>query len=698
MTTPVAPSPDVLRIDNLCVAYRMGGEWVDAVRGLTLSIGRSEAFGLVGESGCGKSTTAFAVMNYLGRNGRIRAGRIEFLGQDLSALSEAEVRRLRGRRMAMVYQNPQTSLNPALRVGRQIAEGVQYHEGLDRRAARDRTLEILEKVHMPNAASVLDRYPHQLSGGMQQRVLIAMALITNPDLIILDEPTTGLDVTTEAAVLDLLNELKQTFAAAILYISHNLKVVAQVCDRVGVMYAGELVETSGVAEVFARPRHPYTLDLLECIPSADKHYTRDRLRTIQGRVPLPTELPPGCSYRPRCRFAQDRCHHERPLLTPTDAAVHLARCFFSRAVASAPSQAERRAALPTDLAPTAIGGAAPLLHVDNLHKYHERQEWRLPGLGRRSEAVRAVAGVSFTVQAAETLALVGESGSGKTTLGHCIVGLLTPTEGNITFEGEKATVAVEQRPAAMRDRLQMVFQNPDSTLNPRHRIGHILERALRRVAGRPAPSPRRAAEPAQPAARRQRVTELLQAVRLDGSYADRYPDQLSGGEKQRVAIARAFASEPDLVVCDEAVSALDVSVQAAILNLLVELKQAHQCAYLFISHDLAVVRYLADRVGVMYSGQLVEVGGVEAVFSGPNHPYTEALLAASSGPETPGRPGRVPLAGPPANAAHALTGCPFHPRCPRKLGGQCETQAPPWQTVAEEHRIRCHIPLAPLAE
>jgi peptide/nickel transport system ATP-binding protein len=677
----------VLRLDNLHVAYNMNGAMVDVVRGVSFDIGRGETYGLVGESGCGKSTTAFAVMNYLGHNGRISAGQIHFRGQNLAALSADELRRLRGRRMAMVYQNPQMALNPALRVGRQIAEVVRHHEGLDKRAARERTLAILEKVHMPDPAAVLERYPHQLSGGMQQRVVIAMALITNPDLVIMDEPTTGLDVTTEVAVLDLLKELKQTFAAAILYISHNLGVIAQICDQVGVMYAGELVESGPVAEVLERPRHPYTLDLLECAPRSDKHYTRDRLRAIQGRVPLPVQRPVGCVYQPRCRFAQEVCRHEQPALAPTGSptATQLARCFLSNDVVATGPNTD--IASPVAFTPRAVdaGGAPPpLLEVTDLHKYHERQPSLFSWLGRRIPPVRAVVGINFAIAPAETFALVGESGCGKTTVGRCVVGLLAPTAGRLTFEGMDVTLPVERRPARLRQSLQMVFQHPDSTLNPRHSVGRTLDRALQRFGVE------------ERSTRRQRVADLLHAVRLDASYADRPPGQLSGGEKQRVAIARAFAGAPDLIVCDEAVSALDVSVQASILNLLVDLKQAQQCAYLFISHDLGVVHYLADRVGVMYLGQFVEVGTVEQIFAAPSHPYTEALLSAVRDPESQATRAPIRLEGVVPSPTNPPAGCSFHTRCPRTTGARCETEPPLWQTSDGGHTIRCHIPLAEL--
>lgn len=688
-SAPVPPQPDpttpVLQIEDLHVAYRAETSWVDVVSGVSLTIGRGETFGLVGESGCGKSTLAFSIMNYLGRNGRIRRGKVYFQGQDLSALTAIEQRQLWGRRIAMVYQNPQAALNPALPIGRQITEVLYYQAGMEERAARLQAQAMLEKVHMPNPAAVMQRYPHQLSGGMQQRVVIAMALITNPDLLIMDEPTTGLDVTTEAVVLDLVNELKHLFDAAILYISHDLRVVARVCNRVGVMYAGQLVESGAVADVFAQPRHPYTRDLLACIPRLDQHYRQGTLAAIPGRVPLPGERPAGCVYHPRCRYVREQCRQGVPELSGT---LHRVRCFFADELLAHTTEATRETIRPGEppAQPTQpiIPPPQPLLTVEQLHKTYD-QGRKLEHLFRpQASPVRAVADVSFTIAAGTTFALVGESGCGKTTLGRCIVGLLTPGGGRIVFQGEDATRPTERRSVAQRQGMQMVFQHPDASLNPRHRVGALLGRALQRFSGKTR------------AEQRQRVTTLLQSVRLHADYAQRYPGQLSGGEKQRVALARAFASMPDLVVCDEAVSALDVSVQAAILNLLVDLQAERGCAYLFISHDLAVVRYIADQVGVMYLGKLVEIGSVEQVFSAPSHPYTEALLATITTPAPAGAGTPIRLQGTVPNPAQPLAGCPFHPRCPRRLETRCATEPPPWQEAGDGHRIACHISPAEL--
>ena len=663
----------VLSINDLHIAYRMGRNWVDVVRGISLDINKGETFGIVGESGCGKSTVAFSVMNYLGRNGRISKGNIHFGDTDLPALSEPEARKIRGKKIAMVYQNPLSSLNPSIKIGKQIAEVVIHHEGLGKAEADDRVIEILKKVHMPAPDSVMSRFPHQLSGGMQQRVGIAMALISNPDLLIMDEPTTGLDVTTEAAVLDLVNELKTEFNSAILYISHNLGVIAKVSDQVGVMYAGQFVEKGAVGEVFQNPSHPYAQDLLNCIPRLDWHYQTNRLSAIEGRVPLPTQLPQGCVFAPRCRFAQDKCSEIRPELDSFG--NRFTRCLFTNEIATGELTA-------SDVMESGVGAREDgreqevMLELTQLRKH-------FPFKGQQ---IKAVDGINFEIKAGETFALVGESGCGKSTLGRCVVGLLEPTEGTLNFQGEDISKAAAQRSEDVRQAMQIVFQNPEATLNPQHKIGRILGRAFEFFGTKDVNK------------RKEKVAQLLETVKLDGSYARRFPVQLSGGEKQRVAIARAFAGDPSLIVCDEAVSALDVSVQAAVLNLLVDLKQEKQCAYLFVSHDLAVVRYISDRVGVMYLGQMMEIGTSEQLFEAPSHPYTEALLSAVQTPDTTVEQETIRLEGSVPSPLNPPKGCPFHNRCPRKVGDICESTKPEWQDAGDGHGIFCHIPVEELRE
>lgn len=603
-------SASLLAVNDLHVAYRMDAGWVDVVHGVSLSLQDGETLGIVGESGCGKSSLAYALMQYLGDNGRISSGEVCFRGQVLNRLRSRALRKIRGRHISMVYQNPGNALHPGLRVGRQITEVLRHHDRLTQQEAQRRVLAMLERVHLADQAAILRSYPHQLSGGQQQRIVIAMALITNPDIVILDEPTTGLDATTEAAVVDLLNELQADYRMAILYISHDLSLVARLCDRVAVMYAGKFVETGTVDDIFTAPAHPYTRDLLACIPTMHMHYRHGKLPSIPGRVPTPAARLEGCAYAPRCQFAREACHHDTPPMQ-TVTSHRRARCHFVDEVLLKP----RPTADPAWNAVTSTPASTEqLLDVAHVHK----------GFGstgrvcfsRAQTAVHAVNDVSFTLQPGEVLALVGESGSGKTTLGQCIVGLLRPDAGTISWRGDDATRPAEHRPQVMRQALQMVYQMPDATLNPRHTVGQMLHRTLKRFGVRSAQE------------RRQRIATLLEAVRLDSTYQHHYPDQLSGGEKQRIAIARAFAASPEVIVCDEAVSALDVSVQASILNLLVELKQESGCAYLFIAHDLSVVRYIADRVAIMRRGKLVETGPADQVFAAPAHPFTQSLLSA----------------------------------------------------------------------
>jgi len=695
-----APGAAVLRVDNLSIEYRTRSGNVRAVRDVSFAIGRGETFGVVGESGSGKSTLAFAVMGYLSSNAQVAGGRIDYQGEDLLAMPRERWDALRGARIAMVYQDPMSSLNPSIVVGEQVAEAIVAHDPLSAKAARERTLELFAAVNMPEPAAIFQRYPHQLSGGQQQRVLIAMALANNPDLLIMDEPTTGLDVTTEAQILDLIADLKRKFSSAILYISHNLGVIARISDRIGVMYAGQMVEQGPVRDVFRRQLHPYTAGLLECLPSLDFGRKDRALKLIDGMIPDLARLPVACSFAPRCPHVREKCRAEAPPLVEV-APAHRSRCFFwreqeiERAERNARADVGRAepvrslAAGADVIQPAAKGGSAaanpgararPLLAVDHLTRNYVDGK-KLLGLFGTERIVHALDGVSIELAADETLAVVGESGCGKTTLARCIVGLVEPTSGDVRFDGRKLEGSAAERERDVRRRLQMVFQNPDSTLNPKRSIGQALARPLalfRGLAGQAAID---------------EATQLLRAVRLDERYLDRLPNQLSGGEKQRVGIARAFATNPDLIVCDEPVSALDVSVQAAILNLLGDLQARAHTAYLFISHDMSVVRYLADRVAVVYLGKIAEIGPVERVFAPPWHPYTEALLSAIPVPDPDAAATPIRLEGPVPSAANPPSGCVFHTRCPRKIGAICEREKPPARVGADGHTIVCHIPL-----
>ncbi|HKY95530.1 MAG TPA: ABC transporter ATP-binding protein, partial [Kiloniellales bacterium] len=658
-------SAPVVEIAALSLAFRRRGRLLPVIRDLSLSIGAGEAFGLVGESGCGKSTVAMAIMRYLPDNAVVTGGGIRLFGEDSLNADPATLRQWRGERIAMVYQDPGSALNPALRIGTQVAEVFRYHRGNTKEKAWRASAEMLERVKISGARAVLRKYPHELSGGQQQRVMIAMALAVNPEVLILDEPTTGLDATVEAEILDLVEGLRREYRTAILFISHNLGIVARLCERIGVLYAGHLVEEAPAARLFADPRHPYTAALLRCYPRAGLRKDSARFEPIAGALPtLGAELH-GCPFAPRCPLVRAVCESELPPLFPSEGG-RTARCFFADEV---PQLAQR--ALGTAQRPASARGAE-LLCVEQLRKRFK--------IGR--ETLVAVDDVSLSLARGEVLGLVGESGSGKSTLAKCVVGLLAPSAGAVTFDGTDVAQASRGARRPLARRLQMVFQNPDTSLNPSKKVRRILGRAVALLSRRRQGT-------------RRRVQQLAEAVRLQPGYLGQRPKALSGGLKQRVAIARALAGSPELVVCDEPVSALDVSVQAAILNLLADLQAEHGLSYLFISHDLAVVHYLADRIAVMYLGQIVELGTATAVFSAPHHPYTEALLSAA--PTLEGTSQRVALKPDLPDPLAPPSGCRFHTRCHRFLGAICQQQEPPWQRTAKANAYRCHIPPAELA-
>jgi peptide/nickel transport system ATP-binding protein len=661
-TSELAENTPALRVGGLTVSYHRGGQFRRVLEEVSLQIMPAEALGLVGETGCGKTTLALALMRYLPPSARVDAGTITVDGRDLRELSGQELRRWRGGTLAMVYQDPASALNPVMRVGEQIAEAVHFHDRMSWRSSHQRATEMLEKVALPDPGRFARRYPHQLSGGQQQRVVIAMALACRPRLLILDEPTTGLDATIEAQVLELIAGLREEFRTAILFISHNLALISRVCDRVAVLYAGRIVETGATDDVLRVPRHPYSLGLLGCVPRHGATKAEHRLQPIAGELPsADTELP-GCRFAPRCQLAEPRCSEAEPGLVPLPGgprADHLARCY--RAV-----EAPRLARLMfagADKGSAASAGRAGTALIE------------VEGLTTAYRSVVACDQVSLTIREGEVLGLVGESGSGKTTLALTLAGLVPVRSGVLRYRGEILPATVRQRPLPTLRDIQMVFQNPETTLNPRHRVRYILGRAIKRLGGTGS------------------AEDLAAMVRLRREQLAAMARQLSGGERQRVAIARAFAGHPGLVICDEPVSSLDVSVQAVILNLLSDLQAVERTAYLFVSHDLAVVRYLADRIGVMYAGQLIELGPAEELFAPPHHPYTAALLAAAPGLDPSATVRRVRLAGEVPSLAAPPSGCRFHTRCPWKIGEICQTDPPPWRQAGPGHRIRCHHPV-----
>jgi len=678
----------VLKVEDLAIAYKVRGGEVEAVQNVSFEIHRGESLGVVGESGCGKSTVAWSIVNFLGNNGYVKRGSIKFMGQELVGKQGEELRQLRGDQIAMVYQDPMQALNPSMRLGEQMKEVLTVHRNLSEAEAEKRCVQMLERVYMPDPASVMRRYPHQISGGQQQRVVIAMALLNNPALLIMDEPTTALDVTVEAAVLDLVAELRRDFDTAIIFISHNLGVVARVCNQVGVMYAGEMVERATVNELFKAPKHPYTQGLLRALPKLGSEKASSVLYPIPGRVPPPNARPAGCIFAPRCDYARDRCTHERPQLRPLNLNSSV-RCHFAEEID--PVQWTP----PADLLLPQLGekqiSSEPLLTLQDLKKYYPVQGSSLRdvvGLGEKRQ-VKAVENVSFVVPKGSTLGIVGESGCGKSTLVKTIIGLENSTSGKAEFMGFDITGDLGTRNVKLIQELQMVFQNPDATMNPSYTVGQQIGRPMLRFGTVPKDQVR------------DEVIKLLGSMRLSEAYYDRLPRQLSGGEKQRVGIARALASRPDLILCDEPVSALDVSVQAAILNLLLEVQQEFGTTMIFIAHDLSVVRFFSDDVAVMYLGQVMEIGPAEAIYAPPYHPYTEALLSAVPVPDPTVQQKHIRLEGTVPSALNPPAGCRFHTRCPRRKllpeGGKiCETTIPPWQDNGDGHKIFCHIPLETL--
>ncbi|MEV4365214.1 ABC transporter ATP-binding protein [Nonomuraea sp. NPDC049625] len=648
-----------LRIEDLSVAYAGKA----AVRGVSFTVAPGQTYGLVGESGCGKTTVGRALGGQVARGGAITSGRIVVDGVDVLGLPPAGLRRWRAAALAVVHQEASASLDPTMRVGTQLTQALRAR-GRDRREVP----ELLERVRLPDPRAIARRYPHQLSGGQQQRVVIAAALAARPRLLVLDEPTTGLDATVEREILELIGELRVELAAAVVLISHDLDLVGRLCDRVGVLYAGRLVEEGPAGAVLREPAHPYPAALLAGTPRLGRTRRTHPLTSIPGHPPVPGEELAGCSFAPRCPWADTLCHSTAPAPSAVAvavagvpvppvasgvAALHQVSCHHpgqARRPEPRPQLPQRQPAEtePTETEPMetepAVPESGPLLEVR--------------GLTRRYGRTVAVDGADLVIRRGEVVGLVGESGSGKTTLARAVAGLAGRGPGTITLHGRPLHPSVTRRDPGQRRAVQMVFQNPYASLNPSHTVRVILAKAARSLGGTRDPA------------------DLAREAGLDAYILDARPDRLSGGQRQRAAIARAFAGEPDLVVCDEPVSALDVSVQAGVLRLLDDRQRAGGTSYLFISHDLAVVGYLADRIAVMYQGRIVEQGPAGQVLHGPHHPYTALLV----GSRRPGPPGRV-----------SGTGCPFAGTCPSRVGGLCDTSAPPARDLGQGHVVRCHL-------
>lgn len=679
----------ILRVENLGITYHTRQAALSAVRGVNFGVQRGQIVGLVGESGCGKSTIALSLIRLLPPNGRISEGKLLFQGRDLLTLSDEEMRQVRGHQISMIFQDPMTSLNPVFSVEQQMVDAILAHppqgERISRRQARERAVYMLDKVGIPDAANRIRNYPHQFSGGMRQRIMIALALQSNPTLLIADEPTSALDVTLEAQITDLVRALREEFQTSILYITHDLGIVAQLCDEVIVLYAGNVVETGEVHRLFKNPLHPYTQALLRSHPTYQEEATR--LAVIPGRVPSLRDLPRGCKFAPRCEFAQEVCFQEEPAVS--DLGAQQVWCFVyqqgwngRRPFELSVSPAERVTKQETS-SPTLVFGKVEenVVQTQDVHVYFQDAVGLLSRLlGQKQTPLRAVSGVDIAVYRGETLAIVGESGSGKTTLGRTILGLEHPTRGSIAVEGQEIGQAAEHQIRSMRARMQMIFQDPISSLSPRKTVAQLLIEPFKihHVAVDP----------------QTKVPELLEMVGLSAEQADKYPHQLSGGQARRVGIARALALSPALLVADEPTAGLDVSVAAGILNLLKDLRERLGLTYILITHNLNVIRFIADRVAVMYLGKIVEIGEASRLFTQPKHPYTEALMSAIAMPDPTIRRTRkrIVLEGEIPNPKNPPSGCPFHPRC-RYRQERCSFEEPQLREVADrEQKTACHFP------
>lgn len=665
----------VLQCKHLSISYFVRSGEIPAVVDFNLELMPGEAHGIVGESGCGKSTVALAVMNYMGKNGGIVGGEILFQGRDMRTMSEEELRQIRGSKISMVYQEPMASLNPSMKLGEQLAEVPLYHEDISEKEAYERADHMLASVRLPDPRRLMDSYPHQISGGQQQRVVIAMALLSQPALLLLDEPTTALDVTVEAGIVELIKEISSEFGTSMIYISHNLGLILETCDRITVMYSGEAVEVGDIDTVFNNMRHPYTRGLFNSIPVPGADKNARPLQSIRGQLPLPFERPKGCYFGPRCDYFEEaRCDAGRlPITEVVERSNHFVRCCRFDEIdweAMKPPPVEREPIKPGDV----------VLKVEDMTKHYEVQTSGVFFMGQKS-TVKANEKLSFRAREAETVAIVGESGCGKSTFAKVLMGLEPATDGQVYLGNlELGQLPVHKRDEKTISKLQMVFQNPFDTLNPSHTVGSQIARVIKKFG---VESNRDKVE--------NRVMELLNIVKLPRDFANRRPRQLSGGQKQRVGIARAFAGDPKVVIADEPVSALDVSVQAAVTELLMDIQRDNRTTLLFISHDLSVVRYLSDRVVVMYLGQIMEKGSTEEIFSPPYHPYTEALLSAVPIADTTISKRKIVLQGELPSPLNPPKGCPFCTRCPYVIEGLCESTPPPVKEFAPRHAIACHL-------
>ena len=676
----------LLEITDLHTEIQLRDSVVHAVDGVTLHVDEGETLGVVGESGCGKTMTALSIMQLLPNGGRL-AGSIKLGGRELIDLKPEEMRRIRGDDIGMIFQDPLSSLNPTHTVGQQIAEAVLLHRDVSKKEALDRAVEVLDLVGMPRARERVEEYPHQFSGGMRQRVMIAMALACDPKLLIADEPTTALDVTIQKQILELIDDLRRRLGMAVIMVTHDLGVIAGRADRVAVMYAGKVVETTDTNALYANPRHPYTEALFHALPEKSAE-TRERLYSIPGAPPDLVNPPAGCRFAPRCRYATDKCRTEGPELTG-ETTAHTYRCFFpvgakEKSVAGHLTVVEPAAGAAEELVEEQSVGGVVLAAKDLVKEFPVTKGV----IQRRVGTVSAVAGVSFDIRKGETLGLVGESGCGKTTIGRMLVGLDKPTSGAVLFGGKDLARSSGREYRRERRDIQYMFQDSYASLDPRMRAGSILREPLI-VQGMGNRREQHA-----------KVREMLGKVGLPPSWTERYPHEFSGGQRQRLGFARALLLDPQVIVADEPVSALDVSVQAQVLNMMRDLQRELGLTYLFISHDLSVVRYLSNHIGVMYLGKLVEIGTADEVYLRPAHPYTKGLIesAPTADPATERAKVHAGITGELPSAIHPPSGCRFRTRCPlaQEICSTVEPELKPYGVA--NHMAACHFALQPPAE
>lgn len=676
----------LLSVQNLKTYFRTPEGLARAVDGISFDIKPNEIFALVGESGCGKSVTALSIIQLIAQPaGFIADGAIHYKGQDIRRLPEVEKRKVQGNDIAMIFQEPMTSLNPVFTIGNQISEAIQEHQNLRGVAARKAAIEMLDRVGIPEPAARYDEYPHQMSGGMKQRVMIAMALSCRPGLLIADEPTTALDVTIQAQILELIQRLQQELQMAVLLITHDLGVVANIADRVAVMYAGKIAEMGTWEQLYETPQHPYTVKLLESTPARDKRGTA--LHTITGRVPKATEYNDGCRFADRCPKVMGGCESIIPTLHAVNGGEHSVAChlYNPEPPFNAKQARNTKLVLETGEQDGSVGThpsklpdfqTSNLLQVKDLCVHYPIQK----GIFKRTVGyVYAVDDVTLDMSRGKTLALVGESGSGKTSFGKAILRLGVPVEGDIVYDGANIATTSRQLMHPYRKRMQIIFQDPYASLNPRMTVGAIIQEGMQAHG-----------IGASDAERQTRVAELMRRVGLSPDMVTRYPHEFSGGQRQRIGIARCLAVDPEFIVCDEATSALDVSVQAQILNLLKSLQVDFNLTYLFITHNLSVVEYFADEVAVMYLGRIVERGTTEEIFDSPKHPYTQALLSAVPKMDEQTGVEKIRLEGDVPSPINRPVGCHFHPRCPEVMP-MCKDEYPGATNFTQTHSCRCYL-------